>query len=322
MKQVIRVGVSGGAGQICYSLLFRIASGEMFGKETQVILHILEIPQALNSLRGIELELYDSAFPTLKGIVIGSNPKEVLEGVDFALLVGSKPRSKGMERADLLKENAKIFVEQGKALAHSKAKILVVGNPCNTNALVLLHHAKGVPPEHIRCMTRLDQNRAIAQLALHTGVEMSEVKKTIIWGNHSPTMVPDYEHVTIQGKAIKSVIQGEEWLKTTFMQKVKQRGTEVLETRGLSSAASAATGVISAVRDWVYPTDKGDYYSSGIYSKGNPYGIEENLFYSFPMQNGKIVEGLAISPFMQEKIRESEEELIRERDAVKEFLRG
>lgn len=322
MKSPIKVAVSGGAGQICYSLLFRIAAGEMFGKDQKVALHILELPSAIPQLKGVELELEDSAFPLLTEIVIGDDPERVFEGVDYAILVGAKPRTKGMERKDLLAENAKIFVTQGKALNRKGVKVLVVGNPCNTNALVLKHNALDLPPENIRAMMRLDQNRAIAQFAKKANVFPSDVKKVAVYGNHSPTMVIDYNNAEIKGRKVTEVIHDLDWLKGPCMTRVQKRGAEIIEARGFSSAASAATAAIDAIRDWHFPTPSDDWYSAAIYSNGNPYQIKDDIFFSFPIQNNKIVSDLKIDSFLVKKVEETEKELLEEREAVRVYLRG
>ncbi len=321
MKQAIRVGVTGGAGQICYSLLYRLASGEVFPVDQPIILHILEIPEALPALRGVVMELEDCAFPLLAGVVTGSDPHKVFEDIDYALLVGAKPRGKGMERADLLEQNAKIFVEQGKALkGNHKVKVLVVGNPANTNALVLYHNAKNVPAENIRSMMRLDQNRAITQLAQKARVSVKSVKKVAIYGNHSSTMVPDYDNALIGGKSAREVIDDLDWLRGDFIKTVQERGAEVIKARGLSSAASAANAAIASIKDWIYETPVGDWYVAGVYSRGNPYHIQDDLFFSFPLIGGDIVPHLKVDNFLEHKIKESEEELIKERDAVRRWL--
>ena len=321
MKQAIRVAVTGGAGQICYSLLYRLVSGEVFPIDQPIILHILEIPEALPSLRGVVMELEDCAFPLLAGVVVGSDPHKIFEGVDFALLVGAKPRGKGMERADLLEENAKIFVEQGKALRNNpKVKVIVVGNPANTNALVLYHNAKDIPPRQIRSMMRLDQNRAIAQLAQKGRVSLKSVKKVAVYGNHSSTMVPDYQNALIGGKSACEVIEDLDWLQKTFIKTVQERGGEIIKARGFSSAASAANGIICTIKDWIYETPPGDWYVAGVYSEQNPYQIEDDLFFSFPLINGEVVPHLKVDHFLEHRIKESEKELIAERDAVRRWL--
>ncbi len=314
MKAVIRVAVSGAAGQIGYSLVFRIAAGEMFGMDQPVILHLLEIPAAMQGLAGVSMELDDCAFPLLEGIVIGSDPFQVFDGVDYAVLVGAKPRGKGMERRDLLEGNAKIFAEQGKALNRKGVRVLVVGNPANTNALVLAHNAKNLPRENIRSMMRLDQNRAITQLAKKAGVPIKDVKRVSVYGNHSPTMVPDYCNALISGKKAEEVIFDKVWLQGEFIKMVKTRGTQIIDTRGLSSAASAANAAIQSIRDWVFPTPLDDLFSAGIYLP------DKDLFFGAALQNQRIVANLHLDAFLQEKLKETEVELIQEREAVKEYL--
>jgi malate dehydrogenase len=314
MKKPVHVAVTGAAGQIGYSLLFRIASGEMLGKDTPIVLHLLELDSGLNALKGVEMELDDCAFELLHGVISGTDPNRVFDGIDYAILVGAKPRGKGMERKDLLLGNAKIFVEQGKALSNSNAKVLVVGNPANTNALVLAHNAKNLPKENIRSMMRLDQNRAITQLAKKAKVLTSEVKCVAVYGNHSPTMVPDYCNARIQGKRAEDVILDKEWLETTFMDTVKKRGAQIIEARGLSSAASAANAAIQSIRDWAFKTPDDDWFTAGIYLP------EKDLFYSKPLKDQKVVENLKLNEFLESKLIETEKELQEERNLVKECL--
>ncbi|MCH9621522.1 MAG: malate dehydrogenase [Chlamydiia bacterium] len=310
--------MTGGAGNICYSLLFRIASGELFGIETLVDLRVLETKESINCMKGVKMELMDCAYPLLNSIKTTTSPDEAFEGVDYAFLVGAKPRSKGMERSDLLKENGKIFQVQGKALNRSNnAKVLVVGNPCNTNALILKYAAKDLNPFNIRAMTRLDQNRAAAQVAKRAGVPVSKVKNIGIWGNHSAKMVTDYLHIQIDGDKAVDVIQDLEFFQKTLFEKVAQRGTEIMEARGLSSAASAANAAIDSMKDWI---GSDVMHSAGIYSEGNPYGIDNDLYFSFPLVNGRIIEGLQIDEFLEQKIKETENELIEERESVRAFL--
>lgn len=320
MKEIMRVAVTGGAGQICYSLLFRIASGEMLGFDQPIALHILEVPSVLKALSGVVLELQDCAYPLLREVKIGSDPFELFDGVDYAILVGAKPRGKGMERADLLQENAKIFETQGKAFTNPDVKVLVVGNPCNTNALVLLHNGKHLKPTHVRSMMRLDQNRAIAQLANKAKVTPGDVKCVAVYGNHSPTMVVDYCNALIKGKKVVDVITDKKWLQGEMMTTVQKRGAEIIEARGLSSAASAANAALDAIRDWHFPTPENDWYSAGVHSTGNPYGIADDLFFSFPMKDTVIVPDLKVDAFLEEKIKLTEKELLEERKAVQRFL--
>lgn len=320
MKDVLRVAVTGGAGQICYNLLYRIGSGEMFGKDQPVALHILELPQGLKSLHGVALELMDCAFPLLREIKVGDRAEEVFDGVDYAVLVGARPRGKGMERADLLQENAKIFVSQAKAFTNPNVKVLVVGNPCNTNALVLLHNGPNLKPENVRAMMRLDQNRATAQLSQKAKVPVRDVSHVAVYGNHSPTMVVDYQNAKIGGKPAVEVIGDMSWLQGEMMTTVQKRGAEIIEARGLSSAASAANAAIDAIRDWHFPTEGNNWYSAAMYSTGNPYSIAEDIFFSFPVSHNKIVAGLKVDSFLEEKIKLTEKELLSEREAVKQYL--
>jgi len=327
-KLIKRVAVTGGAGQIAYSLLFRIANGDMLGADQPIALHVLELPEAMKALEGVRMELEDSAFPLLKELWIGSTPYEIFQDIDYALLVGAKPRGPGMERADLLKENAKIFIEQGKALndvANADVKVLVVGNPCNTNCLIAMTHAPRLPRKNFHAMTRLDQNRATAQLALKANVDITSVTNLAVWGNHSASQVPDFIHAKIDNKPVLDVIQDRAWLENDFMSTVQKRGAAVITARGKSSAASAASAIIDSVRSITTPTAAGDWFSLAIYSAKNPYGIDEDLIFSFPCRsNGdgdcEIVPELSWNEFLTERIRNSEEELIEERDLVCEQL--
>lgn len=324
---VKRIGVTGGGGQICYSLLFRIANGELFGKEEPIALHILEVPEAIEALKGVVMELEDGSFPCLKEIKIGADPEEVFEGVNVAILVGSKPRGPGMERKDLLNENGKIFVKQGKALNKVAAKdvlVFVVGNPCNTNCLIAMHNAPDIPNRQFHAMTRLDQNRAQAQLAKKAGVDINAVENVVVWGNHSATQVPDFVNATINGKRTLDVIQDRQWLQEEFLTTVQKRGAAVIASRGKSSAASAANAIINGVSELF--SKSGKTFSSCVLSDGNPYGIQEGLIFSFPCQvtvpgQVKIVEGFEWDPFLREKIALTEKELLAERDAVKHLLK-
>lgn len=315
----MRVTVSGGAGNICYSLLFRIASGEVFGKDTLVDLTILEVPHSMKRLAGVEMELKDCAKPFLSSLTLTDSIDKGLEGVDYAILVGAKPRSKGMERADLLKDNGKIFSLQGKALNRSKgAKVLVVGNPCNTNALILKHAAKELDPFNIRAMTRLDQNRATGMLAEKAKVSIDLVKNVGIFGNHSATMVTDYLHAEIDGKKAPDVINIH-WLQNDMFGAIQNRGAAIIEARGVSSAASAANAIIDSVHDWV-GFNKGEVTSAAIFSDNNPYGIRDDLYFSFPILDGEVVSGLEMDPFLHDRIRKTEKELLQEREEIREFL--
>lgn len=326
-KSVKRIVVTGGAGQICYNLLFRIASGDLLGTEQPVSLNILELPASLEALKGVVMELNDCAFPLLESVQAMSDPYAAYEGVDIALLVGAKPRGPGMERKDLLSENGKIFVEQGKAInkgGHKESIVLVVGNPCNTNALVTLHHAPDIPRENFFAMTRLDQNRATFQLAQKANVHHREVEGVVVWGNHSSTQVPDFTRATCRGKPLTELITDEEWLKGDFFKTVQQRGAAIIAARGKSSAASAASAAIDSIRSLTTPSKCP--LSAGVFSNGNPYGIEEDLIFSFPLQctgygKWKIEEEWKWNDFFEEKIKLTEKELREERDFVKELLR-
>lgn len=328
-KALKRIAVTGGAGQIAYSLLFRIASGELLGYDQPVALHILEVPDVLPVLEGVKMELEDCAFPLLKEIKIGSDPYQIFADVDYALLVGAKPRGPGMERKDLLQDNGKIFIEQGKALnevAKESVKVFVVGNPCNTNCLITMSHAPRIPKNQFYAMTRLDQNRGAFQLANRAQVEIEKVTHFVIWGNHSNTQVPDFFHARIDGKPLTDVIQDSKWLKGEFIAIVQKRGAVIINARGKSSAASAANALIDAVKDIIFPTKEGQWFSSGVYSNGNPYGIEQNLIFSFPCRsNGdgkvEIVPQLDMNEFLTEKLQQTQKELIEERDLVKELIK-
>lgn len=322
-----RVAITGAGGQIAYSLIFRIAAGELFGPNQPISLHLLELPAALPFLKGLVMELEDCAFPLLKEIHIGDDPNQVFQGIDFAFLVGAKPRGPGMERKDLLLENAAIFVSQGKALNHASkdAKILVVGNPCNTNCLIAIHHAKNLSPKQFFAMTRLDQNRAASQLAKKAKVSIDQVKKMTIWGNHSTTQVPDFEHAEIHSLPVSKVIHDRKWLETDFFSIVQKRGAEVIAARGKSSAASAANAAIDAMRSIIHATPENDWYSSAIFAEKNPYNIDERIVFSFPCKSNakgdfEIVKGLNFTEFLQEKINLTQKELLEEREMVAHLL--
>ena len=326
MKAPLRVAVTGAAGQIGYSLLFRIASGSMFGPEQPVILHLIEIEPALSVLAGVVMELQDCAFPLLKGIVATASLDEGFKGVNWALLVGSVPRKAGMERKDLLSINGKIFTGQGQAIAKNGApdvRILVVGNPCNTNCLIAKSNATGIPANRWFAMTMLDQNRAVTQLAIKAGVDTTAVSNLAIWGNHSSTMYPDFANATISGKPTASVITDAAWFKDTFIPTVQQRGAALIKARGLSSAASAANAVVDTVRALTTPTPAGQWFSVAISSDGS-YGIEKGLMFSYPIRsNGtdwEIVQGLALDEFSKSKIQATEKELQEEKALVAELL--
>ncbi len=322
----IRVAVTGAAGQIGYSLLFRIASGSMFGPNQPVILHLIEIEPALPSLGGVVMELDDCAFPLLKGIVPTANLDEGFRGVNWALLVGSIPRKQGMERKDLLGINGKIFIGQGQAIQKNAApdvRILVVGNPCNTNCLIAMNNAPQIPRDRFHAMTRLDENRAKSQLAKKAGVDVTTVTNVAIWGNHSSTQYPDFYNAKINGRAATQAITDEAWLKGEFISAVQQRGAAVLKARGLSSAASAASAVVDTVRSIVEPTPANDWNSVAICSDGS-YNVEKGLITSFPIRSdGKkleIVEGLSVNDFSRGKIDATVNELKEERSLVSELL--
>lgn len=324
MKKVV---VTGGAGQIAYSLLFRLAAGEVWGADTPISLSILDVPEMEGALRGVAMELQDCAFPLLHHVEIGSNPRKIFEGAEAVFLVGAKPRGPGMERKDLLLDNARIFVEQGKALnevAKEDVTVLVVGNPCNTNCLIAKHFAKRIDPNRFFAMTRLDQNRARAALAQKAGVAISDISSLVIWGNHSSTQVPDFFHTTIQGRPVTQIFSKEEaWLKGEFFSFVQKRGAEVIAARGKSSAASAASAALDAMRSLV-GDEQEPFFSMGICSDDNPYKVAEGLIFSFPCKKIKgkveIVGGWEIDPFLQGKIEESEKELLEEKQMIASLL--
>lgn len=324
MTTIKRIAVTGGAGQIAYNLLFRIAAGEFLGTNQPIALHILEIPEALQALEGIRMELEDCASPLLQEIHIGSDPYKIFENIDYAFLIGAKPRGPGMERGDLLSENGKIFIEQGKALndsANPNVKVLVVGNPCNTNCLIAMSNAPKIPRKNFHAMTRLDQHRARSLLARKAEVELKQVTNVTIWGNHSATQVPDAYHAKIDGKPATQVIKDADWLENAFLTTVQKRGAAIIAARGKSSAASAAHAALEAFKDIIRPTPKGEWYSSGVCSDDNPYGIESNLIFSFPCRTNEkedweIVKGLELNPFLIEKIKDSEKELLEERELI------
>jgi malate dehydrogenase len=317
-----RVAVTGAAGQIGYAVLFRIASGQMLGENEEIELALLEVPQAVKAAEGTALELEDCAFPLLKSVNIYDDAKQAFDGVDVALLIGARPRSKGMERADLLEANGAIFKPQGEALnagAADDVRILVVGNPANTNALIAMNHAPDIPNERFTAMTRLDENRAVAQLAKKLGVSVNDVQDLVVWGNHSPTMFPDLFNAKVNGKpAIDQVDM--DWYENEYIPRVGKRGAEIIEARGASSAASAANAAIDHVHDWVQGAD--GLRSMAVPSHGE-YGVEEGLVSSFPVRvaNGEyeIVEGLEVGDFARQKIDRTVNELKEERDAVKDL---
>lgn len=317
-----RIAVTGAGGQIAYSLIFRIAAGELLGPKEEIALHLLDVPQVVDSLKGLVMELNDCAFPLLKEIRFGSNAEELFEGIDYAFLVGAKPRGPGMERKDLLSDNGKIFVEQGKALnktASRGVQVLVVGNPCNTNCLIAIHHAPKISPKQFHSMTRLDQNRACFQLAEKAKVRVEDVSHVAIWGNHSSTQVADFVHAKIRGNPVLD----RKWLEGEFFPKIQKRGAEVIAARGKSSAASAAHAALGAMHSLIFPSE---WFSSGEYAKGNPYGVPDDLVFSFPCRlaggNVEIIPGLKFDEFLQEKIAITQKELLEERDCVAHLLRG
>ncbi|MEN9676158.1 MAG: hypothetical protein RIS76_2054 [Verrucomicrobiota bacterium] len=328
MKPPIRIAITGAAGQIGYSLLFRIASGAMFGPDQPVILHLIEIEPALKALNGVVMELDDCAFPLLKGVVPTANLDEGFRGVNWALLVGSVPRKAGMERKDLLGINGRIFIGQGQALARVAApdvRTLVVGNPCNTNCLIAMNSARSIPSDRWFAMTMLDQNRASTQLARKAGVDISEVRHLAIWGNHSSTMYPDFPNAKIGGRPATEVIPSPEWFADTFIPTVQKRGAAIIEARGLSSAASAANAVVDTVRAINSPTPADTCFSVALCSDGS-YGIEKGLIFSFPMRsNGnqpEIIQGLPVNDFSRARITATENELKEEKALVSELLQA
>lgn len=324
-KDPVRVAVTGAAGQIGYSLLFRIASGEMLGDEQPVILHLIEQPEALKALEGVVMELEDGAFPLIRGIVQTADLNQGFKDVDYALLVGAKPRTKGMQRGDLLRDNAKIFSTQGKALNDNAKKTcltLVVGNPANTNALIAASNAPNIPPENFSAMTRLDHDRAIAQLALKTKSDVVDIQKVAIWGNHSATQYPDISSTTIKGKPAKDLVD-DKWLRESFIPTVQNRGAQIIEARGSSSAASAADAAIKHMNSWVLGSE--DWVSMAVPSDGS-YGVAKGVYTSYPVickGNGKyeIVQGLKLDEFSKQKIDASVKELNEEKNAIKDLLK-
>jgi malate dehydrogenase len=320
VSKPIRVTVTGAAGQIGYSLVFRIASGQLLGPDQPVDLRLLEIPPAMGALEGVAMEIIDCAFPLLAGLDLHDNPNDALDGVNIALLVGSRPRTKGMERAELLGENGKIFTTQGKALneqAASDVKVLVVGNPANTNCLIAMNNAPDIPRERFTAMLRLDHNRAVAQLANKVGAPVSDVTKMGVWGNHSPTMYPDLFHAEVGGVQAAKVVDDQAWIENDFLPNVGKRGAAIIEARGASSAASAANAAIDHVHDWVNGTS--DWVSMGVPSDGS-YGVPEGLISGFPCTcsggEWSIVQGLELDDFSRSKIDASVAELTGERDTV------
>lgn len=325
-RKSVKVAVTGAAGQIGYALLFRLASGEVFGHDVDVHLQLLELPQALSALEGVKMELDDCAFPNLASITCTDDMYVAFKDADWALLVGSVPRKAGMERKDLLNINGGIFTKQGQALdqvASPDCKVLVVGNPCNTNALIAKSVCKRLPAKNFFAMTMLDQNRAYSQLAEKAGVHSSAVKNAVIWGNHSATQYPDFFHATIKGQPVLEVIDDYEWLKGEFISTVQQRGAAIIKARGASSAASAANAAIDTIKRLIHPTPAGEFFSVAVSSDGS-YGVPEGLMFSFPVrsdgQNWEIVQGLELNDFAREKIAATQQELLEEKEAVSELL--
>lgn len=325
MKQPVRVAVTGAAGQIGYALLFRIASGEMLGKDQPVILQLLDLPQAQKAVQGVMMELQDCAFPLLDGMIASDDPEVAFKDTDIAILVGARPRGPGMERADLLQANAQIFTVQGAALnkvASRNVKVLVVGNPANTNAYIAMKSAPDLPAKNFTAMLRLDHNRAVSQIAEKTGKAVRDIEKLCVWGNHSPTMYADYRFATIGGQSVKEMINDQEWNANVFLPTVGKRGAAIIEARGLSSAASAANAAIDHIRDWVLGTN-GKWVTMGVPSDGS-YGIPAETIFGFPVtcENGEyqIVQGLEMDAFSQECINKTLAELEGEKDGVKDLL--
>jgi malate dehydrogenase len=321
----VKVAVTGAAGAIAYSLLFRIAAGEMLGAEMPVELRMLEIPDAMSALEGVAMELDDCAFPLLHDMYLTDDAKDAFDGVSLGLLVGARPRSKGMERSDLLEANGGIFGPQGEAInerAADDVKVLVVGNPANTNALIAMNHAPDVPRERFTAMTRLDHNRAVAQLANKLSVPVTDITNMGVWGNHSPTMYPDLFNAKVKGRVAADVVDDMDWIENQFLPTVGKRGAAIIEARGASSAASAANAAIDHVRDWVRDTPPGDWVSMAVASDGS-YDVDEGLISSFPCTTSdgewKIVQGLELNDFSKEKIQASVDELNEERDTVKQL---
>jgi malate dehydrogenase len=324
-KKPVRVAVTGAAGQIGYQLIFRIAAGDMLGPKQPIILQLLEVTPALPMLNGVVMELNDCAFPLLAGIVATDSAEAAFKDADYALLVGARPRGPGMERKDLLTENAKIFSVQGKALnatAKKNVKVLVVGNPANTNALIAAENAPRIPRKNFTAMMRLDHNRAMGQLAAKTGKHVTDIKRMTVWGNHSSTQYPDINACTVKGKAAVKLVD-ESWSANDFIPTIQQRGAAIIKARGASSAASAASAAIDHMRDWALGTAKGDWVSMAVASDGS-YGIKKGIMYGYPVTcskgQWKIVKGLKVGKFSQERMAATEKELREERDGVKDLL--
>ncbi len=327
-KSVVHVAITGAAGNIGYQLAFRIAAGDMLGPDQPVVLQLIEIPPALGALRGVEMELADSAFPLLSDIVCTTEINEGFTGTDYAILVGAKPRGPGMERGDLLADNGKIFGPQGVALqehASPDVRVLVVGNPANTNCLIAAANAPKLDRRQFTAMTRLDHNRAISQLAARTGRHSTSIKRMTIWGNHSATQFPDITNATVDGVHAMDLVD-EDWYRNDFIPRVQKRGAEIIAARGASSAASAAAAAIDHIRTWAYGTPEGDWTSMGVHADGGSYGIEEGVVYSYPVtcENGdfRTVEGLELDDFSRERMAITDEELRTERAAVEDLITG
>ncbi len=325
MKSPVRVAVTGAAGQIAYSLIFRVAHGDMLGPDQPVILQLLEIPPAMDALKGVVMELNDCAFPLVQDIIMSDDPNVAFKDVDFAYLVGARPRGPGMERADLLTANAQIFSVQGKALndqASRDVRVLVVGNPANTNALITMKNAPDLDPRNITAMMRLDHNRSLSQIAEKTGSHSTKIEKMVVWGNHSATQYPDISYATVDGEPVASKVDNE-WYVDTFIPTVQQRGAAIIKARGASSAASAASAAVDHMKSWALGSG-GQWVSMGVYSAGNSYGIDQDIMYSFPIicagGDWKVVEGLEISEFSKKMMAGTEAELVGERDAISDLL--
>ncbi len=325
MKNPVRVAITGAAGQISYSIIFRIANGDMLGKDQPVILQLLEIPPAMDALNGVVMELCDCAFPLLAGVIPTDDPNVAFQGTDYAVLVGARPRGPGMERSDLLKANAEIFSVQGKALnehASREVKVLIVGNPANTNALITLKNAPDLNPRNITAMMRLDHNRSLSQLAEKTQSHSTKIEKMVVWGNHSSTQYPDISYATVDGQPIKGKVD-DDWNVNTFIPLVQQRGAAIIKARGASSAASAASAAVDHMRDWALGS-QGKWVSMGVHSAGNSYGIDEDIIYSFPIvcENGewKEISGLEVSEFSRERLTITEKELLDEKAAIADLI--
>lgn len=327
-KPLKRIAITGAGGQIAYSLIFRIAAGDLLGKDQPVALHLLEIPEAEAFLKGLVMELEDCVFPLLKEVRTGHDPNQIFEGVDYALLVGAKPRGPGMERKDLLAENGKIFIGQGKALnshAAKGVKVFVVGNPCNTNCLIAMHHAPNLSKNQFYAMMRLDQNRAQYQLAKKAGVVLEDVTNIVVWGNHSATQVPDFVNAKICGKEVSHFISDRNWLENQFVPMIQKRGAEVIAARGKSSAASAAHAIIGSIRSLEGLNGEQEVFSIAQFAEKNPYQINEELFFSFPTRlnahkKTEIISGFHIDSYLEKKLKETEKELLQERDLIAHLL--